>query len=362
MAIQWADDFSRYGTGNASRTAMLDGLPYSNVVASGGYWVQPDPDPLIIGGRAFEHGNGGTSWWTHFRVALPTVISGVARAALRFWPTELPTSAARRMSPIGWQNVSGDVLAMLVIEQNGAISVSGRVTGSLTEIANTVNPVLSPSAWTHLEMEYDRANGTGKVFVDGVERLSFSGVDTDTGNVALFHSVGAIGNTVSDGSFIKDLVIADGTGSVNNGVIGTVVVGRLKPNADIALGDWTPSTGSTGWDLLSKNAVDDTTYLSAADTPMPSADMRFELENLPPDITSIRALISVTRQRKIDGGDGNVQTALSPNGTDWDNGADRPITTSFQYDFDVSELSPATSSPWTPLEVDNAELRIDRTV
>jgi hypothetical protein len=90
--------------------------------------------------------------------------------------------------------------------------------------------------------------------------------------------------------------------------------------------------------------------------------MRFEMENLPPDITSVRALISVTRHRKIDGGDGNVQTALSPNGTNWDNGADRPITTAFQYDFDVSEVSPVTSSPWTPVEVDSLKLRINRTL
>jgi hypothetical protein len=113
--------------------------------------------------------------------------------------------------------------------------------------------------------------------------------------------------------------------------------------------------------MITDGRPNDLTYMSAADSPLPSP-MRFEMENLPPDITSVRALITVVRHRKIDGGDGNVQTALSPNGTNWDNGADRPITTAFQYDFDVSEVSPATGSAWTPVEVDNLKLRINRTL
>lgn len=361
MSIQWADDFGRYGTGGGTggRGRMLDGLVYANLEGS----IVADPDPLVVDGRCYQLGNGGTDWDTKNRVALPTVISGVARAALRFWPSALPNTSSRRMSPIGFQNGAGTIIAMLVVEQNGSIDVWGRVSNvNFTVVGSTVNPVITPAAWNHLEMEHNRATGSGKVYVNGLERLSYSGVDIDDGNIELFHFLGAVGNTTATPSYIKDLVLADDAGSVNNGVLGTVLVGRLKPTDDIALGDWTPSTGTTGFNLLAKDAPNDATFLSAADTPMPSADMRFSLDSLPPDVTSVRALITVTRARKIDGGDGNLQDALSPNGTDWDNGADRPITTTFQYDFDVSELSPATSAPWTPLEVDNGQIRIDRTV
>jgi hypothetical protein len=495
MAIQWADDFSRYGTKNQSITRMQDGLVYT-FTDPGSTQIVNDPDPNVPNGKCLRRSGGEPSWWTVIRAALPTPVSATVRMALRFWMNALPYSSGSRPSPIGFQNNSGQILAMMRIEQNGAIQILGRVSGNLTVLADTVSPKIGPNSWNHFEMSYNVATGTGTLHVNGVQTLTYTGVDLGQGPVTLVHLLGATGNSAAPDCYFKDLVIADSTGTQNNGVIGTVLVKRLRPNADGTLGGWTPSYGTNGTALLRDSApfnhliatgtpnttnnirigntyyrfttgsVDagtpagtssnpwlvnrgsnaeqalsnlfkainasgipgtdystaltahptveanglsadrlsvgprdgtssaftfdvndsnlywlsqaglpsqhfpgmiddgrpnDLTYMSAADNPLPSP-MRFEMENLPPDITSVRALISVTRHRKIDGGDGNVQTALSPNGTNWDNGEDRPITTAFQYDFDVSEVSPVTSSPWTPVEVDSLKLRINRTL
>lgn len=361
MAIQWADDFSRYGTGSASNTAMLDGLPYANVATGTDNrgTVQADPSTSITG-RAFLLPPGAAATWQNqFRLALPNVVSsGTGRILCRMWQVDLPTMNVERPT-IGFQRGDNTPIVYASIEQNGSVTVMGRVAGVLTEIADTVNPVTSPSSWQHYEFEHNKTTGAGAFYVNGVQRLTWSGVDTADA-LEFAQITAAQGNTLGRLVYIKDLVIADSSGTENTGTIGTVFVRRLKPNADIALGAWVPSTGTTGFNLLAKDAVNDTTYLSANDT-LPSADMRFDMENLPPDITSVRALITVVRSRKIDGGDGNLQTAISPDGTNWDNGADRPITPAFQYDFDVSELSPATATAWNPIEVDDLELRIDRT-
>jgi hypothetical protein len=357
MSIQWADDFSRYGTGNASRTAMLEGLPYANIVSgSGGRGeVHNDPDPNETG-RAFRLPSGAPTWQNQFRIALPTVISGTGRIALRWWLSNLPNSTAERPT-IGYQAGNGDIIVLMYVEQNGSITVQGQVSNVLTQVADSVNPVISPSSWNHVEFQHNRATGAGALYLNGVQILTWTGVDT-ADNLELVQITAASGNTLSLVAHIKDLVLSDSVGTVNNGVNGTVIVRRLSPSADNTLGGWTPSTGVTGFPLLDKAAPNDTTYMSADDTP--PAPMAFALDNLPPDITSVRALLSVVRMRKIDGGDATVENSLSPNGTNWDAGADRPITSAFSYYFDVSELDPATSTAWSPTAVDSALLRIDR--
>lgn len=362
MSIQWADDFSRYGTGSASRTAMLDGLPYANIATIGTLdrgTVQPDPSPTVSG-RAFLLPAGAAgSWQNQFRIALPTVISGTGRVLCRLWQDQLPASNNERPT-IGFQRGDGTMVAYMLIEQNGSVTLRGLVGGVDTQVADTINPVTTPAAWQHYEFAHNRATGAGSLRINGIERLTWTGIDTAS-NLEFVQITAASGNTNGQLVYVKDLVIADSTGSVNNGNIGTVIVKRIKPNADNTLGGWSPSTGTTGFNLLAKDAVNDSTFLSGADSPLPAA-MVFGLENLPADVTSVRGLISVTRARKVDGGDGNLQDSLSPNGVNWDVGADRPITSAFQYDFDVSELDPATSSPWSPTAVDSALLRINRTV
>lgn len=360
MAILWADDFSRYGTGSSSRAAMLDGLPYANINGGG---AEPDPDGS--GGRCFQVSSGASTFQKSiFRLALPTVVTTqTLGVAWRGWLNNLPALLNDRATLMGFQRADGDYVVEAIVQLNGSIVISGIVGGTEdVVVADTVNPVISPASWNHFEMEHDNGTGEGTFYVNGISVVSWTGVDT-VDDIELINLAGNQGLPSNSSSyFIKDFVVWDSTGSVNNSTMGTVLVKRLSPDSDIALGDWTPSTGATGWNLLNKTAPDDSTYLSAADTPMPSADMRFTLENLPPEITSVRGLVSVVRQRKLDGGDGNTQVALSPNGTDWDNGADRPVTTTFQYDFDISELNPDTGTAWTPVTVDSAEIRIDRTV
>jgi hypothetical protein len=360
MTIQWADDFSRYGIGAGSTAFMLDGLPYGNIGsgASGGR-VEASPDPNDEGQRAFKIGTDGNNWPRDFRTALPTVVSGTAGVAFRAWLDNLPTTTSQRCALVGFQRANGDYIAYVRVEQNGALTVQARVGDVLTEIFNSINPIVQPRSFNHFELVHNRATGEGEVYVNGVLRVSYTGVDT-ADNIAFINITNRSGTLPGVPMWVKDFLIWDGTGSQNNTVAGTVIVRRLKPNADNTLGGWVPNTGATGFNLLAKDTPNDATYLAGDDTP--PAPMAFDLENLPPDITSVRALVSVTRMRKVDGGDANVQTALSPDNVNWDDGADRPITSAFSYYFDVSELDPASATPWAPTAVDTALLRIDRTV
>lgn len=104
----------------------------------------------------------------------------------------------------------------------------------------------------------------------------------------------------------------------------------------------------------------DPSYISADATP--PAPAVFSLTQLPPDVTSIRALLPIFRGQKSDGGDCAVQAGLSPDNATWVNGADEPMTVAFTYYWSPSHTSPVTATPWTPGEVNGAFVRVNRTL
>lgn len=104
----------------------------------------------------------------------------------------------------------------------------------------------------------------------------------------------------------------------------------------------------------------DPSYISADATP-PAAAV-FTMTDLPPDVTSIRALLPIFRGMKTDGGDCNVQAGLSPDNATWVNGADEPMTVAFTWYWSPIHTNPDTAAPWTPGEVNNAYVRVNRTL
>jgi hypothetical protein len=111
--------------------------------------------------------------------------------------------------------------------------------------------------------------------------------------------------------------------------------------------------------LLDKpGGVDDSSYIEAGDPP-PAASI-VELDDLPADVVSVRALMSLVRAQKSDAGDATLQVGIKSASND-DLGTDRVISTAFTYYWDLSEVDPDTAAAWTPSAVDAAQLQMDRT-
>jgi len=364
MAIQFADNFDNYGE---TETFLLDGI-----YASYDGTLLDDPDPSATGKAMYFNDAGGGSpptGYTNNRHIRKTYNAPLTTAGVqwRLWPTELPDNNSCTMGLI-FANVNNEAQVALRLLTTGAIVVTrGNYAGTAQTPAGTVigttGPVITAGAWNHIEAKVFLNNSTGtvQIYVNGVSVLNLTGQDTiadeTTATIDQVTVTGGYGGFNGDSrSYIKDLILWDTTGSSNNDFLGTVSVYTLRPDADDSL-NWTPSSGSTGWDLIDDSTPDDAGYISAGDPP-PSPAV-FTLTNLPVDIVGVKALLPFVRARKIDGGDGNIQTGLT--GTLTDLGADRPITSAFTYWWDVSELSPDTSAAWTPLEVDAVKLQIDRT-
>lgn len=347
MAILFADDFKGYGTSTAF---MLNGL-YAEIANS---TLSTDPDPSATG-VVFQTAVSSTNG-IRLRRIFPANYT-TAGFAFRVWLDALPTSTTQTLT-IGFSDASNTGQIFLSIDTTGRIVIRGGASFG-TVLATTAGPVIVANAYNHIEMKSvaSATVGSFEVRVNGVPVLTGSSLNTGTQ-----YSQFRIDNPNSIGSFVnwyfKDLVLWNTAGTHNNDFLGTVSVIGLVPSSDVSL-NWTPSTGTTGFNLLDNSPpVDGTDYISAG-TPPPSPAL-FNIADLPTNVTSVRALITQIRARKVDGGDGTLQTSLVSSG-DTANGADRPITTAFTYYEDVFEVDPHTSASWTPAATNAATLKINRT-
>jgi hypothetical protein len=363
MAIQWADNFDNYGT---DILKLTDGL-YAEV--STGTTLVADPDVLETGlcVRLDDQTTGGqTARRGDYVRKTYTPGLSAAGAAFRIYLPTLPTGLHESVI---WtfSDINNDGQVTFKVMSDGSIrAYRGDIFVSQQEpptLFGTSTQALVPGAWNHVETKILLSDtvGTVEIRVNGTTVLNLSNLDTieDVGaDVRSFQ----ICNADLSGAgilryFFKDLVLWDTTGTQNNNFLGTCTIYTLTTTADVAF-PWTASTGTTGWDLIDETTPNDADYISAADPP--PALSEFTLSDLPLDVVSVKAMIQVVRAKKIDGGDGNIQTGLK--GTLIDSGANRPITSTFTYWYDISELSPDTGVTWTPVEVNNAKLTIDRTV
>lgn len=355
MSHQWSDFPSGqpgiYGTNTAF---MLNGTPWVNVSTA---TLVADPDSANFpNGVVLRHASGVNGPEEAARLALLTPHQKVG-IAWRFWADELPEAGF--VSFIHFLTTGNVGRYGLRLGANGALQL---VEGTTTELANTEAPVIFANSWNHLEVLVDVVTGDIEVRKNGVEIASLTTTDGSPpgGTIGLigFPDNNAAGS--NQGPFYsKDVVVYNGAGTQFNDFLGNVSVYDQVLDGDVTVGGWVPSTGSTAYNLIDETTPNDADYIQADDSPPAAAECT--TANLPDDVTSVRCITSIVRAWKTDGGDGNLQISMSPNGSDYDAGADNPLTTSPTYYYDSSELSPATAAAWTPTEANSNRVQIDRT-
>jgi hypothetical protein len=356
MSLIWCDIPDRsIGMYDSTESLMQEGL-YAQI---GDAQLVNDPDPNIGSAGRVIRMYSGAGDITQLRWILPGLRNEVGMGC-RFFTANIPVDTGVEVEVHQYRNAGNTNLVSIVVSTTGSIQVCSGGRGG-TVLAESAQDVISADAWRHIESEvtFSATVGTAKVWIEGVEVINATGLNTgsvDCAQVSFTHNDDGAGfGTVC---YIKDIFIRDGLGTVNNGQIGPCTVYYRPPSSDVSSG-WT-STGVSDFGVLDESPADDADYISADDTlPAPSI---MEMDALPSDVVGIRGIVTVARSRKTDSGDGSLQVSISPNGTDWDTGVDNPVTTTEAYYVDVSELSPDTGASWTPTEFNSARIRLDRTV
>lgn len=361
MAIQWLDDFTCYGTDTNRNLRLLDGV-YAQATR---FDLQADPDPNSAGAMVMCGHGGGLGG--ELRKVLQNSQATVGAAA-RIWPAALPPSAWYGMIPFAFMDANANIHIEIAINPSGYIEAyrnDYRDLGNRTLLGTSTTPVMTANAWRHLECKVliHASAGTIEVRAEGFTVLNLTGIRTTSyvGGAAV--SVGIVSMISSqDGSapamYAKDFMVWDSTGTVNNNFMSTCQVLKLIPNGDTTLG-WTPSSGTTGYNLINETTPDDDTNYISAPFPLPG-NSQFTLTDLPVNVSTVRGVQLMHRSRKIDGGDGNIQTSVV-SGANTGNGADRPITTAYTYMWDIFDLDPS-GTVWSRTLVNALQLKLNRTV
>src|SRR6185312_3183410 len=345
-----ADNFSHYG---GSISYMTSGI-YSRVGTSknvgGNTFLTNDPDG-VSSGKVLEMTAtyGGNSNYQTCRYVLPAGATATVGACFRFWCPALP-SVALSMRPIQFLDAGTNILYFLNVTSTGILEI--RNASGVLQYATSA-PVITAQGWWHIAIQatMDASVGAWEVRVEDIPVISQTGLNTGStliSQVEIVNDPDATSN--SDPYYIKDFVIWDDTGSENNTFLGSVLVEELVPSSDVIL-PWA-TTGVDGASVLANDPPNASQYISAAYPAMPAA-AKFNMTDLPANITSVKGLITLVRAAKSDGGDGKIQVSLI-SGSSTDSGADRTITTTQTYFTDVSELDPATGTAWTPTSADAA--------
>lgn len=281
----------------------------------------------------------------------------------RLWMDALPANTGQCPPVAIWSDNSNIRIGWLQVDTTGRMSFyKGDGGGSGTLVGTTSAPVISAGTWWHVAafMHGGTANdGTFELRIENKVKLDLDTIDMFAATVYQT-SHASNGDTIGagPGMYIKDLTWWNKDGTENNDFIGRTRNVAGVTDSDITLGDWTPYTGTTGWDILDNNPGDDAKYLEAADTDV--TPMVYGFTNLPADVSAVRGVFTMVRVGKVDGGDASVRVGVISDGTTA-LGTDRAIAQTQHMYTDLFEVDPDTGVAWSPGAVDAMQGQVDRT-
>lgn len=359
MAIDHCDNWSIYG-GPGYENNLLNGVYASR----GGFGISTfatDPDG-ISPGYVLHYDGGANNGYNENLRYIYSASSHVAGKAMRQWLSVVPGISAAYPYLASFRDSGNNVIAEVGINTVGGLVFYNRVAGTSQA---TTGPVITATAWWHIECKIDTTANTFEIRVEGRSVLLATGQNFGGALIAqeAFATQNGAGSYWGGNAYAKDLVYWNGLGTQNIDFLGSVIVTSLLPDADINF-TWTPTPGATpGYQILAHSPPQD--GVSYLDAPHPSpAPYVCSMPNLSGDITSIKAVMSMVRAAKTDGGDGSLQvgvisTAVAPSATGL--GANRPITTAQTYWRDMFEVDPKTGVAWLPSAVSAINLQLNRT-
>jgi hypothetical protein len=207
--------------------------------------------------------------------------------------------------------------------------------------------------WIEMAVKTNGSVGTYDVELSGVNILSDTGIDTQTGSNAWSSSIRWFGGGTTNRW--DDMYVCDSTGSTNNGMLGNVKVIGLSPNADDTANFGTSTPNVSHYANVDENpSDDDTSYVE--DSTANVTDL-YDYETLSGS-GDIFGLQINTQCRETDAATFSLITPIKSNGTQSDDAGTVVGTTSYTTRSRVSEIDPDTSAAWTFAGVDAAKFGI----
>ena len=289
----------------------------------------------------------GLVWGTRMAIAQLFPDQGANYNFMHFWTT------------------LGNIQVGARVELDGTITF-GRYPANMTT-ANNQNPVvlgttssartlqLNVLRYLEVEITFSTSAGTIKVWIDGVQVMNLSGLNTSPNSGTPWCTrAGFTTNNNGSRVFVRfqDTYMHDLTGSRNNARSGDVAINALLPNSTISQQSTTVGA-ATAHGAVNQAASDgDTSYNSFG-----SAGQQ-DIYDVPAmagnSATPVIAVGVLAFARKDDAGVNTGSPVARSGGTDFA-GTAKPLSTSYSYVRTVVEQDPADASSLTISKVNNMQ-------
>jgi hypothetical protein len=201
----------------------------------------------------------------------------------------------------------------------------------------------------------DNVVGELELRVNGVIEAIATNLNLGLSNATNF---GFFGHPVTAGSaFVDDLILWDGSGTVNSTFFGPARVTTMWLDDDEVGNQWSVVGAASGAAALTEDAPDgDTSYISAAAV---GVESEFTLETLPPETEAIAGVYVPVMAKLASGGIGDMQTSIV-SGSNETNGPVRQLTSAYTYRGEVFEKDPDTGQLWTKTALEAAKIKVEK--
>jgi hypothetical protein len=226
--------------------------------------------------------------------------------------------------------------------------------GTLLALGNIIVP---SATWIVLEFEVVcDASGSLTTKINGSTDAVFSG-DTDHTNQGAIRSVyiGALSTSATGVIHLDDIAINNDEGDYENSWVGLGGTFWLRPTADGAINDWTPSAGTANWDMVDDVPPNTTDYVQALD---PDELDLYEVQDCPDYIARIRLVQVLYRAALATSGENYLRDVIRVDGTNYEGPTFTivPIIPSFTlYKGETHYINPDTEAGWQVAEVDDLQ-------
>jgi len=213
----------------------------------------------------------------------------------------------------------------------------------------------TPNVWNWVSIKVVTHSTTGsiEVKVNGVTRLSLTGINTrgqTSNNYVNKIGVGVTGNDV----YMDDMVWMDNSGSTLNDHLDEVTIRTYYPTANSTPMDWTASAGSQYTCIDEAQHNSDTDYISSSTV---GHESLFTTGSMPSNMSDIKAIQVGIVSRKDDASTRLLRSLIKPGSTIYESSDMTQIST-YAYYSQIYTTNPDTSVAWTPSDLNSLKFGV----
>ena len=262
---------------------------------------------------------------------------------------------------VTFNNLANDWLCTILFNNNGGFTAYKNLAGDPfgTNLGQSLVNVVTPGSYNYIEMKMvaDSVAGQLEVRVNGVTVLLIAGNVAVAGTKINGFTFGKLRLLdIGRDTYIDDLVLMDGTGTINNDFIGDVRCYTSFPDADTADAQWALSSGTDGFALIDEVPPNTGGYIEAVN---PGDVSEFEKTPIGIEITGASAVMLFALAAKTDAGVTDFRLGVQVSAV-VENSALLTPGTAFAYYSYVFERNPNGNIPWTKTSLNLTNIRVTR--